>query len=132
MITLDENVTKEMNKYLDGITIEEIMLCNRRMFHFPAVFTGAQLDQDIEVLDLSRRAFNCLRRAGTNTLRDLISKDATTDEASSKRQLMTHNRNLGVKTASEILIKLFYYSFLVQPESEKRSYMQKVIKANIV
>ncbi len=120
MITLDENVTKEMNKYLDGITIEEIMLCNRRMFHFP-----------IEVLDLSRRAFNCLRRAGTNTLRDLISKNATTDEASSKRQLMTHNRNLGVKTASEILIKLFYYSFLVQPESEKRSYMQKVIKANI-
>ena len=44
---------------------------------------------------------------------------------------MTHNRNLGVKTAGEILIKLFYYSFLVQPESEKRSYMQKVIKANI-
>jgi DNA-directed RNA polymerase, alpha subunit/40 kD subunit len=120
-----------MNKYLDGITIEEIMLCNMRMFHFPAVFTGTQLDQDIEVLDLSRRAFNCLRRAGTNTLRDLISKNATTDEASSKRQLMTHNRNLGVKTASEILIKLFYYSFLVQPESEKRSYMQKVIKANI-
>ena len=26
MITLDENVTKEMNKYLEGITIEEIFL----------------------------------------------------------------------------------------------------------
>ena len=131
MITLDENVTREMNKYLDGITIEEIMLCNRKMFHFPAVFTGAQLDQDIDVLDLSNRAYNCLRRSRINTLRDLINRNRTTDEASSKRLLVAHNRNLGVNTADEILIKLFYYSFLMQPESQKKRYMQKVIESNI-
>ncbi|MBQ8951940.1 MAG: hypothetical protein IJ065_12435 [Eubacterium sp.] len=131
MIELDENVTKEMNKYLDGTTIEEIIYNNRNMFHFPAVFTGTQLDQDIEVLDLGNRAYNCLRRSGTNTLRDLITKNKTTEEESSKKQLKRNNRNLGVKTADEILIKLFYYSFRVQPESKKKAYMQKVIESNI-
>lgn len=131
MIELDENVTKEMNKYLDGISIEEIIFINRKMFHFPAIFTSSQHDQDIEVLDLSKRAYNCLRRSGTNTLRDLITKNKTKEDASSKSQLKRHNRNLGVKTADEILIKLFYYSFLMQPEAQKKAYMQKVLESNI-
>ena len=130
MIELDENITREMNKYLDGTTIEEIIILNRKMFHFPATFTSAQLDQDIEVLDLGNRAYNCLRRSGTNTLRDLINNNKTMEDESSKSQLRRKNRNLGVKTADEILIKLFYYSFRMQPEERKRAYMQKVVEAN--
>ena len=130
MIHLDENITKEMNKYLDGTTIEEIIILNRKMFHFPAIFTSSQLDQDIEVLDLGNRAYNCLRRSGTNTLRDLINNNKTMEDESSKSQLRRKNRNLGVKTADEILIKLFYYSFRMQPEERKRAYMQKVVEAN--
>lgn len=130
MIELDENVTREMNKYLDGTTIEEIIYKNRKFFHFPAIFTTSQMDQDIEVLDLGNRAYNCLRRSGTNTLRDLITRNKTTDNESSKCQLKRHNRNLGEKTADEILIKLFYYSFLSQLEDEKKAYMKKVLESN--
>ena len=131
MIQLDESVTREMNKYLEGTTIEEIMIRNRRMFHFPASFTSSQLNQDIDVLDLNPRAYNCLRRAGMNTLRDLIARNKTTDNESSKQRLRKYNRNLGTKTAEEILIKLFYYSFRMQPDSMKKEYMQQVMDSNM-
>ena len=45
MIELNESVTKEMNKYLDGITIEEILLLKRKLFHFQVNFTEEQMNQ---------------------------------------------------------------------------------------
>ena len=55
------------------------------------------LEMTIEELDLSVRSFNCLKRAGINTVEDLISK---TEEE------MMKVRNLGRKSLEEVVAKL--------------------------
>ena len=60
------------------------------------------IDMTIEELDLSVRSFNCLKRAGINTVRDLIGK--TEDE-------MMKVRNLGRKSLEEVINKLSTLGF---------------------
>ena len=55
------------------------------------------LDMTIEELDLSVRSFNCLKRAGINTVEDLISKT---------QEDMMKVRNLGHKSLEEVINKL--------------------------
>jgi len=59
--------------------------------------SDAVLDMTIEELDLSVRSFNCLKRAGINTVKDLIAK--TQDD-------MMKVRNLGHKSLEEVVNKL--------------------------
>ena len=58
---------------------------------------GKVLEMTIEELDLSVRSFNCLKRAGIDTVEDLISK--TEDD-------MIKVRNLGRKSLEEVIQKL--------------------------
>ena len=51
----------------------------------------------IEELDLSVRSFNCLKRAGINTVEDLINKS---------EEDMMKVRNLGRKSLEEVMQKL--------------------------
>ena len=58
---------------------------------------GTNLDMSIDDLDLSVRSFNCLKRAGVNTVGDLVNK---TEEE------MIKVRNLGRKSLEEVIYKL--------------------------
>ncbi len=60
------------------------------------------LEMTIEELDLSVRAFNCLKRAGVNTLGDLASKSS---------EEMMKVRNLGKKSLEEVIAKLHSLGF---------------------
>lgn len=60
------------------------------------------LDMTIEDLDLSVRSFNCLKRAGINTVEDLTNK---TEED------MMKVRNLGRKSLEEVIAKLDSFGF---------------------
>lgn len=134
MIELNENVTREMNKYLDGITIEEVFLLlkeSKKTFHYQVFLTSEQMKQDVEVLDLSVRAYHCLKRAGYDTLERLINGIYTKDGETSKRQLRKI-RNLGISSADEILIKLMNYQFMSLPDSKKKAYMDKILEINFV
>ncbi|MBR6403452.1 MAG: hypothetical protein IKS48_08740 [Eubacterium sp.] len=130
MIELNEKVTREMNKYLDETTIEEILARNKKMFHFQIMFNKQQMNQEIDVLDLSMRGYNCLKRHGFKTLRDLVNGVETKDDATSKKQLL-RLRNLGRNTAEEILMKLFYYQFQILSDEGKRNYMQQIVELNL-
>ena len=55
------------------------------------------LEMTIEELDLSVRSFNCLKRAGINTVNDLIEKS---------EEEMMKVRNLGKKSFDEVKEKL--------------------------
>ena len=129
MIELNENITNEMNKYLEGITIQEILMVKKKLFHFQVNFTNEQLRQDIEVLDLSVRSYNCLKRAGFNTLGNLVNEIYTKDGETSKHQLL-RIRNLGKNSADEILIKLMNYKFMILSESRRKAYMDKILEIN--
>ena len=67
------------------------------------------LEMTIEDLDLSVRSFNCLKRAGINTVEDLINK--------SEEDLMKV-RNLGRKSLEEVIQKLNSLGFSLQKEDE--------------
>ena len=134
MIGLNENVSKEMNKYLEGITIEEILAIlskNKKAFHYQVNFTNDQLHQDIEVLDLSVRAYHCLKRAGYDNLESLVNGIYTKNGESSKKQLRKI-RNLGTNSADEILVKLMNYYFMNLSDNRKKAYMDKILDINFV
>ncbi len=67
------------------------------------------LDMTIEELDLSVRSFNCLKRAGINTVEDLINKS---DED------MMKVRNLGRKSLAEVIAKLDSFGFTLKKDEE--------------
>ena len=67
------------------------------------------LEMTIEELDLSVRSFNCLKRAGINTVEDLISKSE--DE-------MMKVRNLGRKSLEEVVAKLDALGFKLSKDDE--------------
>ncbi len=67
------------------------------------------LEMTIEELELSVRSFNCLKRAGINTVNDLISKSA---------EDMMKVRNLGKKSFDEVKEKLQSLGFDLYSEEE--------------
>ncbi|WP_058485939.1 DNA-directed RNA polymerase subunit alpha [Defluviitalea phaphyphila] len=67
------------------------------------------LEMTIEELDLSVRSYNCLKRAGINTVEDLTNK---TEEE------MMKVRNLGKKSLEEVLNKLAELGFSLKPSDD--------------
>lgn len=67
------------------------------------------LEMSIEELDLSVRSFNCLKRAGINTVEELIKK--------TEEDMMTV-RNLGKKSLEEVKSKLAEYGLSLRSEDE--------------
>lgn len=67
------------------------------------------LEMTIEELDLSVRSFNCLKRAGINTVEDLTTK---TEED------MMKVRNLGKKSLDEVINKLHSFDLDLRSEDE--------------
>ena len=67
------------------------------------------LDLTIDELDLSVRSFNCLKRAGINTVEDLINKS---------EEDMMKVRNLGRKSLEEVIAKLDSFGFTLKKEND--------------
>ena len=67
------------------------------------------LEMTIEELDLSVRSFNCLKRAGINTVEDLINKS---------EEDMMKVRNLGRKSLEEVVEKLKNLGFNLNTDDE--------------
>ncbi len=67
------------------------------------------LEMTIEELDLSVRSYNCLKRAGINTVEDLTNKS---------EEDMMKVRNLGRKSLEEVINKLSGLGLLLKKEEE--------------
>ena len=67
------------------------------------------LEMSIEEMDLSVRSYNCLKRAGINTVDDLANK---TEED------MMKVRNLGRKSLEEVLNRLLDFGLALRPSEE--------------
>ena len=70
---------------------------------------GAVLDMTIEDLDLSVRAFNCLKRAGINTVAELVQRN---------QEDMMKVRNLGKKSLEEVEQKLIALGLSLKASDE--------------
>jgi DNA-directed RNA polymerase, alpha subunit len=71
--------------------------------------SGKVLSMSIEDLELSVRSFNCLKRAGINTVEQLCNK--TPDD-------MMKVRNLGKKSLDEVLLKLKELNLQLSPNED--------------
>ena len=67
------------------------------------------LEMTIEDMDLSVRSFNCLKRAGINTVEDLTKKS---------KDDMLKVRNLGLKSLEEVIKKLESFGFSLRNDEE--------------
>ncbi|MBQ0017298.1 MAG: DNA-directed RNA polymerase subunit alpha [Clostridiales bacterium] len=67
------------------------------------------LEMTIEDMDLSVRSFNCLKRAGINTVQDLTRKS---------KDDMLKVRNLGLKSLEEVIKKLEDFGFSLRVDEE--------------
>ncbi len=68
------------------------------------------LEMTIEELDLSVRSFNCLKRAGINTVEDLINKS---------EEDMMKVRNLGKKSLDEVIWKMGTLGYTLRKDDDK-------------
>ena len=67
------------------------------------------LELPIEEMDLSVRSYNCLKRAGINTVEDLCQKS---------RGDMLKVKNLGIKSIDEVIQKLESYGLSLRKDEE--------------
>ncbi len=67
------------------------------------------MELPIEDMDLSVRSYNCLKRAGLNTIQDLLKKSKSD---------MFKVRNLGAKSVEEVINKLESYGFTLRKDEE--------------
>lgn len=67
------------------------------------------MELPIEEMNLSVRSYNCLKRAGINTIQDLLKKSKSD---------MFKVRNLGAKSVEEVIQKLESYGFSLRKDEE--------------
>lgn len=77
--------------------LNEMVVQENYMYEREEKVSNKKLDKKIEELDLSVRSYNCLKRAGINTVGDLTQKN---------EEEMMRVRNLGRKSLKEVVQKL--------------------------
>ena len=84
------------------------------------MYTGMEaLDKNLEELELTFRTYNCLKRAGYDTVRSLV-------EDIDWREELLRIRNMGKKNADEIMMKLFLYTYENLKPGKRKAYLDKV------
>ena len=86
---------------------------------FPVYVNDTAANTDIEVLDLSPRSYNSLKRAGIESVGKLV-------ESIDNTQNLLRHRNLGQKSAAEIMYKIYLYQYRIR----KDEYLKEVIRLN--
>ena len=129
---MNEKILKiliEMDCYMSNGSMIEFLYEHKKFIRFNVYLSKKELDENLSVLDLSQRAINCLRRAGFTTLGDLLKAISVTGDERSKEKLL-RLRNLGRKSAEEILLTIMCYQFQILPDKEKAEYLQDIVKLN--
>ena len=122
-------IISEMDRYMPSGTMYDFLYAHRRRIKFNVSLSKKDKEEDIEVLDLGNRSMHCLRRAGFDTVGSLLEAIAVSGDEKSKDKLMKL-RNLGLKSADEILLTIMCYQFQKLSDRERTEFLQDVIKLN--
>ena len=106
---------------IDGVNLHEK---RGGKFKFRIYMKPGMSELPIEVLDLSVRSYNSLKRAGYSTI------GALTDAIGSGVELK-YIRNCGARSVREIMERLFLFHYEALPENRRREYLDEVIRMNL-
>ena len=112
-----------INKQLKATTIEEIKRKRGGLLKFPIYMSKEFMETDVTDLDLSPRSYNCLKRVGLHNVGTLV-------ESMEGRDDLLKIRNLGKKSADEIMTHLFLYQFSILSSERQKTYLHKVEELN--
>lgn len=93
-------------------------------FRFPIYLTDGMASTEFEVLELSPRAINCLKRARYRTIGDLTN---AVRHSSDLKKI----RGCGISTVAEIMENLFCYQYAHLTEKKKVGFWEDVIRMNV-
>lgn len=122
---LTEAVLEDMNANLPGrLTMSDIArIRNGRPLRIPFIMNSELMSSDIACMELSVRAYNSLRRAGFNTVGDIVNGINSTED-------LAKIRNCGRTSISEISCKLYAFQYSLIPKEKKQAYMLKIMRMN--
>jgi len=92
-------------------------------FRFPVYLKEKYKEVDIEDLDLTVRAKNCLKRAGISTVYDLMTKITG-------RADLDRIRSCGMDTSRAIMEALFVYQYCDLTAGQKENYIKRIAEMN--
>ena len=116
-------VLNEFNGKLGKTTIEKIKRKNVGRVRFWFSCNTEIMQKEIEQLELSVRSHNCLKRAGYHTIGDLLESITGLDD-------LLHIRNLGRKSAEEIMVTLFVYQYTGLDPDARECYLKEFAELN--
>lgn len=102
---------------------DEIYRKYGRRFRFPVYLGTEFLETPLEDLELSVRSYNCLRRSGIRNVGDIVG-------SIERRADLLKIRNLGEKSADEIMTALMEYQFSILSDEGKRRYIVRIAELN--
>ncbi|MCR5023936.1 MAG: hypothetical protein K6A90_06350 [Lachnospiraceae bacterium] len=90
---------------------------------FRVYVTQKMYDTPLEEMEFSVRAFHSLKRAGFDTVGDMM--DAIDDGVELK-----NIRNCGATSIREIMEKMFLFQYYSLPEGKREAYLEEVVEIN--
>lgn len=93
-------------------------------FRFPIYMTDNLSSTTIDSLELSARSYNCLKRAGINTIGNLCERVQCSSD-------LKNIRNCGKTSVAEIMDSLFSYQYSVLVVEKRGEFLAKVIEMNL-
>ena len=111
---------KEIFNSIEGVDLHEK---KRGRFYYTLHLTPKMEEADIEALDLGVRAYNGLKRAGYNTVGQLVAGITSGED-------IRRIRNCGVKSYSESMERLFLYNLVNIQEGKREQFILDTIEKN--
>ena len=106
---------------MDGVQLREK---HGSSFKFRMHMTQSMSDTMLEALDLGVRAYNSLKRAGYNTIGDVV-------DAISSGSDLKNIRNCGKTSIREIMEHLFLFQYNSLPVNKRDDYLIEVVRLNM-
>ena len=90
---------------------------------FPVYLGKSLTEAPLEDLELSVRSYNCQKRAGMQTVGDVV-------ERINGRTDLLKIRNLGMRSADEIMEAIMVYQYSLLSDERKVRYLKRVAELN--
>ena len=118
-----KKIFEEMEMLVPTADFMEIKKQRNGKLRFPIYINEKIKTTELELLELSVRSSNCLRRAGFKTVGELV-------EVIEGSEDLRKIRNCGSKSVDEIMEQLFCYQYCQLDTPQKIKYINKLMDLN--